>query len=137
LTPAFISHSHRDKEIYQMVSRALKKRGIKTWDFKSMQVGRNVAEQLRQGIDRCEACIFLASKNSVSSDWCAAEIGAFWGAGKKVFIFAVNPKIDKNSIPDQFRSELRTSDRRMISEATNAFTHLSRDDQRVSFDNSV
>jgi hypothetical protein len=108
--PVFISHSHRDQKVYQMVSNALKERGINAWDVKSLQVGQNVAEQLRQGIDSCEACIFLASKNSLGSGWCTAEMGAFWGAGKRVLIFAANPTMDKNTIPDQFRSELWTSD---------------------------
>ena len=63
---------------------------------------RPLAEQLRESIRDCEACVFVATHNSVSSTWCAAELGAFWGAGKNVMIYVADSSLKDEQLPKQF-----------------------------------
>jgi len=55
-------------------------------------------------------CVFLATARSLQSGWCLAELGAFWGAGKKVIIYRADPTIDQSKLPPQFRENLWTTD---------------------------
>ena len=58
-------------------------RGIERWDVDSMEPGAHVGEQLRTAINACDLCVFLATTTSLRAEWCYAELGAFWGQGKK------------------------------------------------------
>lgn len=79
-----------------------------------MEPGLSLRDQLRKAINLCDVCIFLATPRSIESDWCAAEIGAFWGGGKRVIMFKADPAVDANMIPPQFKDDLWTSDIRDV-----------------------
>lgn len=106
--PVFISHSQRDETAYNMFCFALKSKGVEYWDTKTMKVGASLREELREGIKKCEVCVFLATKNSIDSAWCAAELGAFWGAGIRVLVFITDPDLSEDQIPPQFKGDLWT-----------------------------
>lgn len=55
-------------------------------------------------------CVFLATTHSLESRWCLAELGAFWGAGKKVIVYLADPAIDQSALPPQFQGNLWTAD---------------------------
>ena len=40
------------------------------------------------------------------SSWCAAELGAFWGAGKDVIIYLADSSLQEDQLPRQFRGHL-------------------------------
>jgi hypothetical protein len=104
--PAFISHSQQDEALYSTLCLALDGAKISWWAVSSLKSGESLADQLRIAIEQCEVCIFLATKHSLGSKWCLAELGAFWGAGKKVIVYLADPKIKDNALPPQFQGNL-------------------------------
>ena len=97
----FVSHSQQDEAVYSNFCLALDGSGTKRWDPATMAVGQSLADQLRKAIQICDACVFLATKRSVTSQWCMAELGAFWGAGKQVIVFLSDPDINDAQLPVQ------------------------------------
>lgn len=118
----FISHSQQDEAVYSNFCLALDGAGVKRWDQQTMAVGQSLADQLREAIRVCVACVFLAISRSVDSRWCMAELGAFWGAGKDVMIFLADPEINEAQLPTQFQGNLWTRDARRILESIQALS---------------
>ena len=115
--PVFISHSHDDKAAYSTLCLALDGQNIPRWDVSEMSLGAPLADQLRKAIDECEACIFVATRRSLDSRWCLAELGAFWGAGKLVVIYVADPEVTEIDHPPQFQGNLWTTDARLLIKA--------------------
>ncbi len=113
----FISYSQDDQAAYSALCLALDGQQIARWDASSMVPGRPLSDQLQHAIQGCEACIFLATRRSIASRWCMAELGAFWGAGKNVVIYDADPDINEADFPPQFQGNLRTSDARQLVDA--------------------
>ena len=105
----FISHSHEDGALYSSLCLALDGAGILRCDVSKLSLGKPLAEGLRAAIEDCDMCIFLATPRSLKSQWCLAEAGAFWGAGKKVIIYLADPAMDEFVLPPQFRGNLWTA----------------------------
>lgn len=110
----FISYSNNDKASYSSLCLALDNTGVLRWDVTKLDIGQSLAEGLRIAIKECSICVFLATKSSLKSKWCLAELGAFWGAGKKVIIYLADPEVDESELPPQFRGNLWTSDAREL-----------------------
>src|SRR5947209_7032905 len=108
--PIFISYSFKDKDVYQNVVSVLQDEGFECWDTEQMKLATSLSNQLRQAIRKCDVCIFIATKNSTESAWCAAETGAFWGARKKVYVLQADPIPEKDELPPPFREDLRAID---------------------------
>ncbi len=106
----FISHSHEDEGAYTALCLALDGQNVPRWDVSDMVPGSSLAEQLRNAINECAACILVATSRSLNSRWCLAEVGAFWGAGKPVILYKVDPEITEADHPPQFQGNLWTSD---------------------------
>lgn len=106
----FLSHSSEDKAFYTTFCLVLDAAGLERWDPKSMSVGESLAEQLQTAIRACEVCVLIATRRSVESPWCLAELGAFWGAGKKVLMFIADPDLADTTLPPQFKDTLCTDD---------------------------
>lgn len=106
----FISHSRGDKAAYSSLCLVLDSVGVKRWDVSELTLGKPLADGLSAAIYECNVCVFLATTRSLDSKWCLAELGAFWGAGKKVLIYLADPDIDESNLPPQFRGNLWTSD---------------------------
>jgi hypothetical protein len=117
----FVTHSQQDEAAYSNFCKALDDSGVSRWDQETMAVGQSLAEQLREAIRICDACVFLATKQSVESKWCMAELGAFWGARKRVIILA-DPEISETQLPVQFRDTVWTRDARKVLEAVKALS---------------
>jgi hypothetical protein len=106
----YISYDFDDEGAYSLLCMALEGQNVSYWSPKTMKAGKSLKEQLRAGINACEVCIFLATPRSIESPWCAAEVGAFWGAGKRVILYKTDPTIDNAKIPPQLQEDLWTSD---------------------------
>jgi hypothetical protein len=104
--PAFISHSSKDEALYSTICLALDGAQIERWDPASMTPGKPLSDQLRTAILSCEVCIFLATRSSIESPWCLAEIGAFWGSRRTVLIFVADPDLTDSVLPPQFKGNL-------------------------------
>ncbi len=74
-----------------------------------MSAGDSLSEQLQRAISECQMCVFIATRRSIESQWCLAEVGAFWGSGKNVTLFMVDPDLDDSVLPPQFKGSLRVS----------------------------
>jgi hypothetical protein len=99
----FISHSFSDKDQFDNIADALKEAGIPYWDPGAMKPGATLSEQLHEAIKRSELCIFVATHSSVESAWCGAELGAFWGAGRRVIIYIADSSLKNDQLPRQFQ----------------------------------
>jgi hypothetical protein len=114
---AFISHSHKDKAAYSALCLALDSSGVSRWDVSKLALGQSLAEGLSDAIEQCHVCVFLATPRSLESKWCLAELGAFWGAGKRVILYLADPAVDESDLPPQFRGNLWTADALELVEA--------------------
>jgi len=116
--PAFISHSFKDEAIYSAICLALDGAHVDRWDPTTMSPGDSLAGQLRKAILDCEVCIFLATRSSIASPWCLAEVGAFWGSGKMVIIFLADPDLTDSILPPQFKGNLMATNAYELIRAT-------------------
>lgn len=96
---AFISHSFENKPEFENVADALELRGVAYWNPAEIKPGASLREQLRAAIERCEVCIFLATRKSIESSWCGAELGAFWGTGKPVIVYLAEASLTEDELP--------------------------------------
>ena len=80
----FVSHDFRDRDDFANVIEALGAAGIAHFDPNQSLPGASLRDKLREAIDQCVGCIFIATRHSIQSSWCQAELGAFWGTGKRV-----------------------------------------------------
>ena len=107
--PTFISYSQKDEAVYSTLCRAFDAAGVHRWDSATMAAGVSLADQLKSAINSCEVCVFVATRRSIESTWCLAELGAFWGAGKRVIMFVTDPDLTDAALPPQFKGNLRVS----------------------------
>ena len=124
---AFISHSHQDEAQYSALSLALDGAGVSRWDVTELSPGSSLADQLRIAIEQCGVCIFLATRRSIEAPWCLAELGAFWGAGKRVIVYLADPDVAKEKLPPQFQGNLWTTNAKQlldtVKQALNTASH--------------
>jgi CheY-like chemotaxis protein len=97
--PAFISHSFENKPEFENVTDALELRGVPFWNPAEIRSGASLREQLRGAVERCALCIFVATRKSIESSWCGAELGAFWGAGKPIIVYLAEASITDDELP--------------------------------------
>ena len=107
---AFISHSKKDVATFTAFRAGLTGQGIVVWNPESMGAGASLSDQLREAINSSDVCIFFATKNSIQSDWCMAEVGAFWGAGKDVIVYKADPEVDQSLFPPQLQGDIWRDD---------------------------
>jgi CheY-like chemotaxis protein len=96
---AFISHSFQNKPEFENIVDALEQRGVPYWNPAEIKPGASLREQLRAAVERCHACIFVATRDSIDSSWCGAELGAFWGAGKPVIVYLAEASLAEDELP--------------------------------------
>jgi TIR domain len=96
----FISHSSADNQVVLDVCERLRSRGFGSMfvDFDpddGIPAGRNWEDELYVQLRRAEAVVFLASRASVASKWCAVEVSLARSVGKPVFPVALgdSPKL--------------------------------------------
>ncbi|SBT06229.1 conserved hypothetical protein [Candidatus Accumulibacter aalborgensis] len=96
---AFISHSFENKPEFENVTDALDLRAVPYWNPAAIRPGGSLREQLRAAVERCDLCIFIATRKSIDSSWCGAELGAFWGAGKPIVVYVAEPSLSDGELP--------------------------------------
>ena len=70
---AFISHSFANTPEFENVTDALQPLGVEFWNPSDIRPGASLREQLREAVERCSLCIFVATRQSIESSWCGAE----------------------------------------------------------------
>lgn len=95
----FISYSFDDQPDFDNVADWLDNLGVPYWKPSEIKSGESLREQLRQAIGSCAVCIFVATRNSVASSWCNAELGAFWGAGIPIITYHADHSLVQGDLP--------------------------------------
>ncbi len=95
----FISHSFDNKPEFENVAEALDHRGVRYWRPDEIKSGDSLRDQLRQAVNQCSVCVFVATHPSVRSSWCGAELGAFWGAGRPVIVYLADSSLSEDDLP--------------------------------------
>ena len=95
----FISHSFDNKPEFDNVAESLEQAGVDYWQPTEIASAGSLRDQLRSAIARCSVCIFIATRRSVESSWCGAELGAFWGAGVPIIVYLAESSLAENSLP--------------------------------------
>jgi hypothetical protein len=108
----FISYSLKDEGAYTSLCLALEAANLTYWK-NNLKAGAPLKDQLRDAISNCNVCIFVATRSSVTSQWCLNEIGAFWGAGKRIILYAANAEIE-TKLPPLFKGDYWTADAREV-----------------------
>jgi len=116
-TQVFISHCHEDKAAYSALCLAIDNSHVSRWDVSKLAIGHPLADGLCDAIEQCDLCVFVATSRSLESRWCLAELGAFWGAGKRVIIYLADSAVDESDLPPQFRGNLWTNDAAKLMDA--------------------
>ena len=95
----FISHDFDDRVPFQNVADALERESIAYFPPETIRTGADLSVELKKIIQLSDACIFVATPKSVRSQWCLAELGAFWGTGKHVLVFLPDEQLDDRDLP--------------------------------------
>jgi len=95
----FISHSFENRPEFENVTDALELRGVSFWNPAEIRPGASLREQLRAAVEQCGLCIFVATRKSIGSSWCGAELGAFWGAGKPIIVYLAEASLTDDELP--------------------------------------
>lgn len=132
--PAFVSYSSKDEAIYTSVCDSLDHAGVARWNPKTMSFGDHLAGQLRDAISACEVCVFLATPHSVKSPWCLAELGAFWGAGKRVILYMTDSSLKDAALPPQFKGTLRAYNSSDLTKALKEASDAKNAEQAAQYD---
>jgi CheY-like chemotaxis protein len=96
---AFISHSFENKLEFDNIVDALVQAAVPYWNPAEVKPGSSLRDQLRQAVERCSVCIFVATHRALASSWCGAELGAFWGAGKPVLVYLADSSLADEELP--------------------------------------
>ena len=66
---------------------ALGKKSIDVFlDEKNIQVGRPIAKEVREAIERCDEFVVLLSPNSKGREWVLMEMGGAWVLKKPIMV---------------------------------------------------
>lgn len=95
----FISHSFHNKPEFDNIVDALTLAEVPYWNPAEVKPGSSLRDQLRQAVEQCSLCIFVATHRSLESSWCGAELGAFWGAGKPVIVYLADSSLADEELP--------------------------------------
>lgn len=102
----FISHSFDDGSDFENISYTLDTAGVTYWPPTSIKAGESLRAQLHDAIGGCGACIFLATRQSVASQWCHTELGAFWGVGRPIVVYRADPSLSRENLPSIVRDDV-------------------------------
>src|SRR5687768_5179895 len=71
----FVSYSFDESaDKLTNVIAALHAHRIRFWHHSRAIAGRPLVQELRRGIAQSSACVYVATKKSLQSDWCKAEV---------------------------------------------------------------
>ncbi|NKE55602.1 TIR domain-containing protein [Lentzea sp. PSKA42] len=95
----FISHSFDNQPEFENVTDWLDRLDVQYWRPSEIKTGESLREQLRTAVQTCSVCIFVATQKSVTSSWCGAELGAFWGAGIPIIVYLAEASLPDEALP--------------------------------------
>ncbi len=90
----FISYSSKSRNYRILLENYLKDHGVTSFwiDEEEIRPGENISDRIKAGVGQCSCCVFLLNQHSLDSTWCMAEVGAFWGANKRIIVHPIDPR---------------------------------------------
>ena len=97
----FLSYAHVDRKLADYVVDYLHEHNFKVWFDKEIHSGTRWEEVIANKIEspNCWIMVFLATQNSLASEWCGNELGFAKGEGKRF----INMVIGEPTIPAWFK----------------------------------
>lgn len=95
----FISHSFDNRPEFDNVTEALERASVTYWAPTEIKSAASLRDQLRSAIGKCSVCVYIATRRSVESSWCGAELGAFWGAGIPIIVYLAEASLSEDLLP--------------------------------------
>jgi CheY-like chemotaxis protein len=95
----FISHAFENRPEFDNIAEALTQADVQYWNPADVKPGGSLRDQLRQAVEHCPVCIFVATHRSLASSWCGTELGAFWGAAKPVIVYVADSSLSDDQLP--------------------------------------
>ena len=95
----FLSFAHKDKELADYVIDYLQEYNFNVWYDEGIHTETPWKDVIIDKIKNCSVMVFLATQNSLASDWCRQELNFAKEKGKKF----INVVIGEPKIPDWFK----------------------------------
>jgi hypothetical protein len=87
----FISYSRRDSAFVRRLADSLRASGVQSWtDVENIAAGADWRKEIEKGLVNASVLIYVASKNSVASEWMDTELQAFLRARQRVLPIVVD-----------------------------------------------
>lgn len=81
----FISYSRADRSFVTKLADSLRAAGVRPWtDIENIAAGTNWQQAIGRGLGEASVLIYVASKNSASSEWMDAELRSFLETKRRV-----------------------------------------------------
>lgn len=92
----FVSYSSKDQKEADNLAEFLDGLGVRVLIDKGyLRAPNPIGEKLLEVIRSSHGCIWVLTENSIKSEWCPLEVGAFWGLGKPVILYNPSDMIYK------------------------------------------
>ena len=108
MSKIFISHSSKDNIAAQAMGEWLTENGFAEFFLdldpgRGIQPGEHWEKALHAAANRCEAVVFLISKNWLASDWCDREFALARSLNKNLFSVIIDHGLELQDLKPQFR----------------------------------
>ncbi len=108
MSKIFLSHSSKDNVAAQAMADWLSENGFAEFFLdldpdRGINPGERWEKALHQAANRCEAVIFLISKNWLASDWCDREFALARNLNKNLFSVIIDHTLTLADLKPQFR----------------------------------
>ena len=108
MSKIFISHSSKDNIAAQAIGEWLTENGFAEFFLdldpgRGIQPGERWEKALHAAANRCEAVVFLISRNWLASDWCDREFALARSLNKNLFSVIIDHGLELQDLKPQFR----------------------------------
>ncbi|MDR4464583.1 MAG: TIR domain-containing protein [Nitrospira sp.] len=93
----FISYDHADHTSVEKIRRGIQRgpQRFAVWfDRRNLRAGSIIDPTIQQAIDTCSAILFVATNNSVKSEYCLAELNRGLKKDKTIVSLCIDPNVD-------------------------------------------
>jgi hypothetical protein len=81
----FLSFSISDSAVAEVVASKFSQAGLRVFDSRSLEVGSNWPDAIRDALAECAAFVVIVTRSSLKSAWFVLEVGAAMGWEKPIF----------------------------------------------------
>lgn len=115
MSQLFISHSSQDNFAAKGLADWLSEQGFSEIFLdldpeRGIQAGERWERRLNQAALRCQAVVFLMSKNWLESRWCWKEYSLARGKNKTLFAASIDEELSLNELPPQLKGTWQVID---------------------------